>query len=181
MAMIMLNRLLLIMGLAFALACGATGEVYKYVDEDGNTVYTDEPPSEDAEPMDLPELTVTDMPQPAQQNPPPPPADGKPEQQEITLSFRSPEPEQNLWGTGNDLPVELSAEPGGVIAGGQVVLYIDDEEVKRSRSLSATIKQIDRGTHTVRAEMVDSDGEVVAEAGPVTFHMHQHSRNFNSD
>jgi len=178
-ARIMLTRLLMVMGLAFALDCGASGEVYKYVDEDGNTVYTDEPPSEDAEPMDLPELTVTDIVQPAPQDPDPPAA--QPEQPEVDLSFTSPAPEQNLWGTGNDLAVELSAQPGGVIAGGQVVLYIDDEEVTRSRSLSAIIKQIDRGTHDVRAEMVDSNGEVVAEAGPVTFHMHQHSRRFNNN
>ena len=45
-------------------AVPATAQVYKCVQEDGTVVYTDQRCSDDAQPMDLPELTVMDAPKP---------------------------------------------------------------------------------------------------------------------
>ena len=55
------------MMLAAPLAAQSTGEIYKVVDEDGNVTFTDQRPSAQAQPMDLPPLSVieTDIPEPA--------------------------------------------------------------------------------------------------------------------
>lgn len=157
----------------------AEAQIYKTVDEDGNVVYTDEPPTPDAKPIQLEPLNTVE----SHKVPESIKGGGEREEQEQTASgaayggFRviSPQPDENFWGTGRKLPTELSLgrELG---ANHSVVYYIDGEPRTQGRSLALNIPNIDRGSHSFRAAIVDAEGEVLASAGPVTFHMHQHSR-----
>ena len=52
--------------LSFQLAAQA---VYKTVDEEGNVIYTDQPPEEDAKPMEMPEISVVKTEAPAPRTP----------------------------------------------------------------------------------------------------------------
>lgn len=163
-----------LLGLALVLGAGAQeSKIYKTVDEDGNVIYTDRKPSDDAQPMSLPDLTVADPPAARPQLVTP---ERDTESAEVTLSIESPQPEEHIHGTENNtLPVRLSSSiemPNSA----SIILYLDGEAQQPMRSLSTRIPGIDRGEHTLRAEMVTRGGRVIASAEPVVFYMRQASR-----
>lgn len=151
----------------------AATEIYKTYDEHGNPVYTDQKPSEDAEPVDLPNLTIMD-PVDAPQPPPAQPRARTQEADDLTFRIASPEHEEHIWGTGNTLPVQIDSSislPPGAL----VVLYLDGRPQTPFTGLSTTLEQIERGEHTLRAELQSSSGRVIASTDEVTFYMRQAS------
>lgn len=173
-------RFLLVISLLL-LAAPASGEVYRYVDEDGTVVFTDQRPSDDAQPMDLPEISVMESREPArdaledQES-------GEESESEVvypSLTMLSPKRDETFQGTGNTLPVRLVTRDE-LRTGDQVVVYLDGQEQGRFESLSVDLQQVPRGTHEVRAKILDQNDSVVGDSGPVTFHMKQNSRLHNN-
>lgn len=159
------------------LALPATAEVYRYVDENGTVVFTDQRPSQNAQPMILPELTIMESQKPAAAKPEDGASD-EGEQQEVvypSLTLISPQREETFQGTGNRVPVRLVSRQG-LRPGDQVVIFLNGQEQARTQALSVDLDQVPRGTHEVRAEIRDPDDRVVGETHAVTFHLKQHSR-----
>lgn len=170
-------RKLLVILLGLLAAPVAAEEVYRYVDEDGTVVFTDQRPSDDAKPMDLPGLSIMESHKPARAG-----ADDEESEEEDgaepvypDLTMISPKREETFQGSGNTLPVRLVTRQE-LRPGDEVVVYLDDQEQGRFQSFSVDLQQVPRGTHEVRAEVHDDEDRVVGESGPVTFHMKQHSR-----
>lgn len=179
--------------LAAGLACAplAFAQVYKHVDEQGNVTYSDAPPEPGAEPMDLPELSVVEPPPKTYlpgREPKPEGAEDGAADRELSLGdlrrlyrdFRivSPAPEQSFWGTGNDATVAWAAgQP--LQPGMRVVITVDGERQEPTVQPTLVLQQMDRGEHTVGAELVDERNRRIASADPVTFYVHQNSVNFN--
>jgi hypothetical protein len=169
-------RILLVISLIL-LAAPASGEVYRYVDENGTVVFTDQRPSDDARPMDLPEPSVMESRKLARK------ASQEEESEEETepelvypsLTMLSPKRGETFQGTGNTLPVRLVTREA-LRTGDQVVVYLDGQEQGRFQSLSVDLQQVPRGTHEVRTKILDENDNVVGDSGPVTIHMKQHSR-----
>jgi hypothetical protein len=165
------------------LAC-AEGEIYKVVDKDGNVTFTDTRPSADAQPMDLPPLSVisTDPPSP----PPAASAEGALEDEQSaapTLSdlrrmygdFRitRPMPEETFWGTENTVVITWqSSQP--IQPELRVLVMVDGapQQATGSGSLSMTL---DRGEHQVYAEIRDERNRRIASTDTVTFFVQQAS------
>lgn len=146
--------------------------IYKVVDENGNVTYTDQRPSDDAAPMELPELNVLDS------RTPPPTVSTAPDEVEaepLRLSFSSPQNEENIFGTGNTLSVELESSVE-IPPTALVVLYLDGQAQDPIQSMSHTFDFIARGEHTLRAELQTRAGRVLAETETITFYMRQASR-----
>lgn len=178
------SLLLFVTGPAAVVA--ASGEIYKVVDKDGNVTYTDQRPSSDAQPVDLPELSVveTDIDVP-ESSPSAASAEGEakpPTPRELRRQFADfriiqPAQEETFWGTANSVvvswgssqsaPPELSAR-----------LYVDGQpqDVPVSGSVTLTL---DRGEHQVYAELLDARKRRVVTTDTVTFFVKQHSVNFN--
>jgi len=155
----------------------AQNKIYKSVDEDGNVVYSDQPPSPDAEPIVLRESNIIETVK-AQADPI---SNGDSEgNQPLEIGILSPANEETFWGTGNDLPVLLEVRPE-MRPGMQINLYIDDEKVATVGTAQTTLQEIDRGTHTFRAELVSNTGEIMATTESRTFFMKQFSQNFNNN
>ena len=161
------------------------GQIYKVVDKDGNVTFTDQRPSGDAEPMDLPPLSVieSDLPPPstsaagaddAETDAPPTPRELR--RQFRDFSITQPLQEETFWGTentvvvawgsSNEIPPELS-----------VMLYVDGEGQKASGQGSVTLT-LDRGEHQVYAELRDQRNRRIVTSPTVTFFIKQHSANF---
>jgi hypothetical protein len=173
--------------LLLPVAAFAEGEIYKVVDKDGNVIYTDQRPSAEAEPMDLPELSVikSDVPPPA---PAAAPVAEEQEQAEaptaralrkLYADFRITQPQQDetFWGTENTVVVAWgSAQP--IPPEMAVKLYVDGaaQDVVGNGSVSLTL---DRGEHTVYAELLDARKRRIVTTETVTFFVKQHSVNFN--
>jgi len=146
--------------------------IYKVVDENGNVTYTDQQPSDDAEPMVLPELNVLD----GQSVPVDPSTDTEETDVEpLRLSFSSPQDEENIFGTGNSLSVALESNieiPPTAL----VVFYLDGQAQDPVQSLTYSFDFIPRGEHSLRAELQTASGRVLAATESITFFMRQASR-----
>lgn len=178
------NTWLLTFGLTVGAVMPATAaEIYKTVDENGNPVYTDRAPSPDAKPITLRELSVVETPTYTGRTSA---ADADDDDGGDTLNdlraryrdFRlvSPAPEQNYWGTANTAQIAWdTAAPLGSDLG--VVFFIDGQPITEpTRNAAVTTERLDRGEHRASADLVNSEGTVVASAGPVTFFIMQQSR-----
>ena len=171
-------------------SAGAAAQVYKVVDENGNVTYTDQPPETGAEAVDLPEIGVVETapPKPLPGRDPADEAAGEegaePSERELRSMYRdfrlvSPTPDQSLWGTGNAVAVSWTA--GAALQPGmQVRIAVDGNERPPTTAPTTLIEGLDRGEHTVSADLVDARGRVIASAEPVPFYIHQNSVNFNN-
>jgi hypothetical protein len=162
------------------------GQIYKVVDKDGNVTFTDTRPSANAQPMDLPPLSVIKS-----DTPPPsiPAAQASASEEDTPLtprelrkqfrdfSITQPLQEETFWGTENTVVVTWgsSAEMPSEMS---VVLYVNGEGQKASAAGSATLT-LERGEHQVYAELRDERKRRVITTPVVTFFIKQHSANFN--
>ena len=156
----------------------AAQDIYKTVDENGNTVYTDQKPSDDAQPVKLRELTVVDPVElgneqavgsngEASGN-----DSGAPE---FGLRIVTPGAEESVWNTAYVLTVQVQTDRE--LPSGTRLTYLVDGEVRSTtRAQRVEIEEVYRGEHQLSVELRASDGRVLASAGPITFFMRQHSR-----
>ncbi len=150
-------------------ALGLAGPIYKTYDEEGNPVYTDQEPDDDAEPMDLPELNVLEE----REGPPAELIEEQPAQEAeaLELVFESPVPGQDLVTTDSTLPVELSSNvslPDSTF----MVVYLNGEQRPAVPGLAADFEEVPAGENTIRAEVQTESGRVLASTEEVTFTMH---------
>ena len=184
------NRIVgFVMTIALLLPAGALfAQVYKSVDENGNVVYSDQPPAPGAKPMEMPEISVVEAPAGA---PLAPEGAATGEAAEQTLSLRDlrrmyrdfaitrPAQEEYIQGTGNAVMISWGMrEPPQ--PGMMVIPIIDGTEMPPVNAFSITLEEVVRGEHVVSARLVDAEKRTIANADPVTFFMRQFSTNFNN-
>lgn len=153
-------------------------DIYKTVDADGNTVYTDQKPSEDAQPVKLRELTVVDPVDLGNEQA----VDGDIEASgnsasapEFGLRIVTPGEDESVWNTAYVLTVQVQTDRE--LPSGTRLAYLVDGEVRTTtRAQSVEIDEVYRGEHQLSVELRASDGRVLGSAGPITFFMRQHSR-----
>lgn len=155
------------------IAQGALAQVYTYIDAEGNRVFTDKPRSSSAERVIL--APSNNM----QTNPPattvltPPPAVTKQSVHYQLLRIIVPEPDASIHNGSGDMIVTLNSEPG-LLPGHSYRLLLDGEiQGEASRSPVFSLQHIDRGTHQLVAEIIDSAGLIVERTPAQPFHMHR--------
>lgn len=158
---------------ALFIAAPAVAGTYKWVDKNGNVHYSDTPPPEGAEEVELPKPMTFDAPDVAPR-PEPPERNEDPASAYRTLEFISPKQDQVFWATGGEIPARLSVEPA-LRRGHRVQLFLDGELTPDSplAGLGATLTGVFRGAHTLRAVIVDVDGNELFASPTVTFHVKQ--------
>lgn len=150
-------------------------EIYRTTNEDGNVMFTDEPPSDDAEPVTLDPLTTV----PAQE-PQAPATDAEDEAdageaaapttyEGVRIAY--PPADQAVRHNGGQVPVRVELLPEGAeLAEGHTILVVlDGEEHGAGRGAGVTVGPLDRGPHNVRARVLDRGGRVVAESPRTRF------------
>jgi len=132
-------------------------DVFKYVDENGNIVFTDSPPPEqETEEVDLPQLQTSER-----YNPP------------ISVPRRSNQ-KKSKSNSADQYEVSLNVANGEAIRANSGILavsasvdpqpnfpvstnyYLDGNLVATAPGLSSSIEGVDRGDHNIRIEVVDS-------------------------
>jgi len=159
----MFHRLLLVLLL---LAQGAVAqEIYRVVDEHGNVTYTDRKPSDDAEPMDLPELNVLQ----GEDDELPFDANSQAETDD-SMDFRVAAPadgatlDGSLGGLSIRLDSALEFPPAA-----QIVLFLDGRPLDPIRNMETAIDMPRAGPHSLRAELQTPSGRVLAATETVRF------------
>lgn len=153
-------------------------DIYKTVDENGNTVYTDQKPSDDAQPVKLKELTVVDPVELGDEQ-----AVGGGSENgasgdsapDFGLRIVTPAAQESVWNTAYVLTVQVQTERE-LPAGSRLAYLVDGEVRSTTRAQSVEIEEVYRGEHQLSVELRASDGRVLGSAGPITFFMRQHSR-----
>lgn len=152
----------------------ASAQVYTYIDAEGNRVFTDKPRSSNAEQVMLAPSNTAQMSQPQPTvRVAPPAAASKPTVHYQVLRILVPEPDASIHNGSGDMIVTLNSEPG-LLPGHSYRLLLDGEpQGETSRSPVFSLQHVDRGTHQLVAEIIDSAGLIVERTPAQPFHMHR--------
>ena len=152
----------------------ASAQVYTYIDAEGNRVFTDKPRSSSAERVMLAPSNSMERSQPKPtERLAPAPAVSKPTVHYQVLRILVPEPDASIHNGSGNMIVTLNSEPG-LLPGHSYRLLLDGEpQGETSRSPVFSLQHVDRGTHQLVAEIIDSAGLIVERTPAQPFHMHR--------
>jgi hypothetical protein len=178
----MKNRLkqwtqLLLLGSLLLLGQLAQAEMYKWVDEEGNVSYSDQPQHKDARKLDsFGDNTIPATPVPPRAQPAPTAPD-EPETRYSSLQITSPEHDQAIRSNPGNITVSLAIEPAlNVAQGHSISLLLDQQLVSENITTDqSTLQNIDRGTHQLSAVIKNKQGRTLKQSDSITFHLHRHS------
>jgi hypothetical protein len=155
---------------AFA-ACGAA-TLYKWVDADGVTHYSDRPEPGAQKVRIAAAQTYKSGPAatPATREQPKRPAAT---QGYTSLSITGPEDGAVLWNTGGRVELVAALEPG--LADGHQLWFVVDGKSQQASAEGATAIAVTRGEHTVVATVTDANGDEMISSAPITFVVRQTS------
>ncbi len=164
------RTLLITSGLLISLlwATATSAEVYKTVDKNGRVTYTDVPPADTtAKPIDL--KTINSIPAPAAI-----PTDNlndtinNPQVSgEYQVQLLAPENGTTLMANERSITVSASVNPG--LDNGDLLAYkLDGETLTTSSETTYIIAEPPRGEHILTVDVVDSEGNSLAQSNAVT-------------
>jgi len=178
---------IVILFFGFLVSMSVQAALYKWVDENGEVVYSDEPPHEGMEPIKPPPISTT------------PPVKVKPRAtpKAAAKPAKPPEPEKkpinysefSITAPGNDdavrnnpgnVNVSFALTPALDTASGHYINLLVDGKVTggKIQGQSVTVPNMDRGTHTLKAEIHDQTGKLLKSSNTVTFHLLRYSKLF---
>jgi hypothetical protein len=182
---------LLLLVMALAIPTGsALAQVYKVVDENGNVTYTDQPPGDGSGPVELRPISIIETPEyqkTARELAAEAEAEARaqgiePEAKEESLrtlrrrysdfAIVSPQPEESVWRP--DGPISIAWSTGTqLMEGMKVTVSVDGKRLATGTERLIMVPGLERGEHTVAAELTDARNRRVARAQSVTFYVRQ--------
>jgi len=169
---------LIVPAVLIAVAMPLHAEIYRWTDSNGVTHFSDKPHS-GAKKLGHVEAPVV------QSEPPAMPASGADDSGNKTvqasyqsIAFEQPAPQATIRNNPGQVNVTLAIKPG-LKPGDRIALEMDGKPVSGSpfRDTGVTLHGINRGSHTLRAHIIDAQGNTLIKADPVTFYMHRPSVN----
>ncbi|MDN6856409.1 DUF4124 domain-containing protein [Pseudomonas sp. CAN2814] len=161
--------------LSLVVCLPASAEVYTYIDKDGNRVFTDQPPRGNAQKLDMtprndPQKSHgVHMPPPLYAPATPPLPAGPPAYQLLRIIV--PEPDTTVRANDGALIVSVTSEPA-LQPGHLYRLLLDGKPVGQpGRSPVFPLNNIDRGTHQLSVEIIDTLGRTLEQTPNQPFHM----------
>jgi hypothetical protein len=146
-------------------------DVYRSVDENGNVVYSDHP-SKGAEKIEIKDAQTIHLPSAGPFKYQPPPKEAPPRYSTVAISH--PGNDESIRQNSGDITVQVAVNPG-LKPGDVISLLMDGKEVASGPATSVTLKNVDRGSHTLQARVVGSDGSTWLSSESVTFHLLRHT------
>lgn len=170
-----MRRLVLLL-LCWLLPLAAPAAVYKWVDEEGNVVYSDKPHA-DAKKLNLPPPSIYSPPSTASEA-----NTTRKKEKEGSTGYKvlivSPRQDETIRDNTGAVTVQMVLEPSlKAEAGHQLALLLDGiKQPGNSISSLLQLQNVDRGSHTVQIQVEDAEGKTLATSNVVTFHLKQASR-----
>ena len=172
--------LLLLAGLTLSLAAQPQ-EIYRWIDKDGQVHYADQPGARQCgarDPGRSQRLRVRTVvrrlrAQPAASRQETDADEAAPYE---SLAIVQPTPDQVFFGA--DATVVVAAELGGTLRSDHtVVFFVNGNRRPAGSGLGLELQNLDRGSHFLRAAVLDQDGEPVITSQQITFHVREPSIN----
>lgn len=148
-------------------------EIYRWVDKNGVVHFADQPGAPDAVLIGIKSVSGpaeeprTAPPYVSESSPPDPAPDYR------SLAITRPAMDEAFFGTAASVAVELQLDTD-LRPGDEVAIFLDGRRVP-SNGLSAELSAVPRGTHFLRAAVLDPNGNVLVSSPQVTFHIRQAS------
>lgn len=137
----------------------ALAEVYTYIDAGGNRVFTDQPRPGNAKRVEMAPMNA--MPALKRLSPPKPSAEELVAPQYQVLRILFPAPDSVVEDAAGNLMVTVNSEPA-LLPEHSYRLLFDGKQVGSSgRSAVFPLENLERGTHQLAVEIVDSQGAVM--------------------
>ena len=151
--------------LSFTVTSVSHAEIYKTVDKNGRTIYTDLPPSDTkAKVVELPAINTVPATQQA-------PRYDSPRQnvEQIEYQLAITSPEDGLTMTAGDRSVEISAASNQSLEPGHLfTFFIDGSLIERTSESTITLDEPPRGEHRLTVEVTDEGGNSFGKSESVT-------------
>ncbi len=165
--------------LALLLSVQAHAQIYSYVDESGQRVFTDRPPAS-AGAKTVKPSTINRMPAGQRFIKLQPPAELKeqlapepPPYQALTLL--SPHADETLRNSGRSIAIQVNSEPQ-LRPGHRYQAWLDGQPYgKPSKTASWTLEEVDRGSHQLLVHLLDENGRSLLQTPAIILHMKQTS------
>ena len=181
MKLLTLRQITLVLLLAMV-SIPLAAQVYKTVDENGNVVYTDQPPSDGSKPIELRPISVIEAPVYEKAAPADADTAAEEESKEKPLRFLrkhyegftivSPTQEESIWYANQVVPIAW-ATPNPLEEGMLVTVTVDGSSQPPTSEPVVAFTDLERGEHTASAVLRDSKNRVIATAETVTFFIRQ--------
>lgn len=169
--------LLILAGLTLSLAASSQ-EIWRWVDKDGQLHYADQPGAANAERMILADPNAYESePSPGDYAP----SGSEPEERDAASPYTSlaivqPTPDQAFFGA--EATVIVAAELGGTLRPDHtVVFFVNGNRRPAGSGLGLELQNLERGSHFLRAAVLDQNGDPVITSQQITFHVRQASVN----
>lgn len=174
-----MSRLLLVLLLVTTAAFGAEEKAYKIVRPDGTIEFSDKPQTGATE-IKVPPAQTYQAPALPPVTTPVVKSDQKPAAasfQYTELSIVSPTQDQTIHGGGGTIPVQIKLEPP-LRSGDVVLVLLDGKSAARGANTAFTLQNVERGTHTLAAKVLDANDQTLLSSSSVTIHVFQYSKLF---
>jgi hypothetical protein len=167
-----LTRLLVLLTLTLACLTPASAEVYKRTNPDGSVTFTDVPSKQNEDIVPLSPMSTFKAPvaPPVRSNSTTKTTPGK----YTAISITSPADDSAIRDNAGNLTVNVSLTPG-LQSGHTLVLLVDGAQQGKSASGSFALSNLDRGNHSLVAQVVDKEGTTIISATAVTIHLQRTS------
>ena len=93
------------------------------------------------------------------------------------VAIVQPANEETVHDNQGNVAVQVAVSPG-LAPGDRIVLVLDGRPVRQQTGTTFALSGVERGAHTLQAQVVDANGATLAASPPVAFHMWQASRLF---
>lgn len=159
---------LIALGCMLSLTATAGDEIYRVVDENGNVIYTDQKPEDDADPLALPELNVLEG---DSEGLPVVSRDGQldpVEQKSMGFQIDRPADGEAITPANGMLQVTMEIAID-IPPTAEIVLVLDGEELEPVRSLEVSVPAPPPGEHELVAHLRTPAGRVLGTTETVHF------------
>ncbi|VAW88083.1 hypothetical protein MNBD_GAMMA18-1453 [hydrothermal vent metagenome] len=158
--------------LLLALPCGA--EMYKWVDDDGNVSYGDYPaPDQEKQVIKpIPISTYSSSYRKPDTKLATKQAKKAKETRYTQLTIAQPQDDAAIRSNNGQLTVTLVVTPPlDTKAGHKIELILDGSKIATSDGSSITLANLNRGTHSLEAKIINKKGEMLIASPSQTFHL----------
>ena len=160
------------------IATMAQAELFKWKDAEGNIIYSDQPPPGEnkaeskIEEESLPQIIAIPSENASSDRETNSANNENQQSKNRNLLIVSPKHDEAIRENSGNVSISLQVEPINFAENGSIVaVYMDGIEVARGADTTILLLNVDRGTHTLKAELINSSGNVVLATRPTTFHL----------
>lgn len=172
---------LILAGLALSLVAQPQ-EIYRWIDKDGQVHYSDQPGAPNAQRVILADPNAYES-EPSFGDYAPTGNSSRETDSEDdaaspyeSLAIVQPTPDQVFFGA--DATIVVAAELGGTLRSDHtVVFFVNGNRRPAGSGLGLELQNLDRGSHFLRAAVLDRDGETMITSQQITFHVREPSIN----